>query len=51
MISLAIAELIGEKPAASKAKEQLEKLYKPQHNDTLIGIEKLYKRAKDEMNK
>jgi tetratricopeptide (TPR) repeat protein len=52
MIYLAIAELIGEKPAASKAKEQLEILYKSQHNDTLVGIDKnIYRKAKEEMSK
>jgi tetratricopeptide (TPR) repeat protein len=50
-ISLAIAELIGEKPAAGYAKEKLEIIHKSQHNDTLIGIEKVYRKAKEEMNK
>ena len=30
---------------ASKAKENLEQLYKALHNDTLIGIEKVYRKA------
>jgi len=32
---------------APKAKENLEQLYKAIHNDTLIGIEKIYRKAKD----
>ena len=33
---------------ASKAKENLEQLYKAMHNNTLIGIEKIYRKAKDQ---
>jgi tetratricopeptide (TPR) repeat protein len=33
---------------ASKAKENLEQLYKAIHNNTLIGIEKIYRKAKDQ---
>jgi tetratricopeptide (TPR) repeat protein len=33
---------------ASKAKENLEKIYKTLHNDTLIGVEKIYRRAKEQ---
>jgi tetratricopeptide (TPR) repeat protein len=42
----AMAELIGGSDAA-KAKARLEVLYKALHNDTLIGIDKVYKRAKE----
>jgi tetratricopeptide (TPR) repeat protein len=35
---------------ASKAKENLEQLYKALHNNTLIGIEKIYRRAQDPAN-
>jgi len=33
---------------APKAKENLEKIYKSLHNDTLIGIEKVYKKAQEQ---
>jgi len=33
--------------AAPKAKEKLEELYKALHNNTLIGIEKVYNKAKE----
>ncbi len=33
---------------APKAKENLEQLYKAMHNNTLIGIEKIYRKAKDQ---
>lgn len=33
---------------APKAKENLEQLYKALHNNTLIGIEKIYRKAKDQ---
>jgi tetratricopeptide (TPR) repeat protein len=33
---------------APKAKEKLEQLYKALHNNTLIGIDKIYKRAKEQ---
>jgi tetratricopeptide (TPR) repeat protein len=42
----AAAELMGGEDAP-KAKARLELLYKTLHNDTLIGIEKVYKRAKE----
>jgi tetratricopeptide (TPR) repeat protein len=42
----AMAELIGGADAG-KAKARLEVLYKALHNDTLIGIDKVYKRAKE----
>jgi len=32
----------------AKAKEQLEQIYKAIHNNTLIGIEKIYKKAKEQ---
>jgi tetratricopeptide (TPR) repeat protein len=42
----AIAETMGEEDAP-KAKSRLEVLYKVLHNDTLIGVDKVYKKAKD----
>jgi len=42
----AMAEIIGEDDA-SRAKSRMEILYKALHNDTLIGIDKVYKRAKE----
>jgi tetratricopeptide (TPR) repeat protein len=42
----AMAELMGGADAP-EAKERLELLYKALHNHTLIGIEKVYKRAKE----
>jgi hypothetical protein len=42
------AELTGGE-YAPKAKARLEKLYKALHNDTLIGIDKIYKRAKESL--
>jgi tetratricopeptide (TPR) repeat protein len=48
LISLASAELIGDDPIyKKKAKEQLEKLYKANHFDNTVGIEKIYKKAKE----
>ena len=47
MISFAKAELLGGE-IASKAKESLETIYKWLHNDTLIGVEKIYKEAKEQ---
>jgi hypothetical protein len=40
----AAAEFMGG-PLTKLAKENKEKLYKPLHNGTLIGIEKVHKRA------
>ena len=40
----AAAELMGG-PLTQAAKEKKEKLYKPLHNQTLVGIEKVHKRA------
>jgi hypothetical protein len=42
----AMAELMGGEDAM-KAKARLEVLYKALHNDTLIGIDKVYRRAKE----
>ena len=47
MVSLAKAEQFGG-DVAPKAKEYLEKLYKAMHNNTLIGIEKIYRKAKEQ---
>jgi hypothetical protein len=33
---------------AAKAKEQLEHIYKAMHNNTLVGIEKIYRKAKEQ---
>jgi tetratricopeptide (TPR) repeat protein len=40
------AEMMGGE-VASKAKENLERLYKAKHNNTLVGIEKIYKKAQE----
>jgi len=46
MLYYAMAELVdGE--SGSKAKARLETLYKVLHNNTLIGIDKVYQKAKD----
>ena len=42
----AAAETMGEEDAP-RAKSRLEVLYKALHNDTLIGIDKVYRKAKD----
>ncbi len=47
MLWYAKAELQGGE-IAPKAKENLEQLYKALHNNTLIGIEKVYRRAKEQ---
>jgi len=46
LLYYAAAEMMGEEDAP-KAKARLEILYKALHNDTLIGIDKVYKRAKE----
>jgi tetratricopeptide (TPR) repeat protein len=46
LLYYAVAEAMGEEDAP-KAKARLEVLYKALHNDTLIGIDKVYKRAKE----
>ncbi len=48
MLSLAKAELHGGE-VAPKAKEYLEKLYRALHNNTLIGIDKVYRKAKEQL--
>ena len=48
MLSLAKADLQGGE-VAPKAKEYLEKLYRALHNNTLIGIEKIYRKAKEQL--
>ena len=47
MVSFARAELQGGDIAA-QAKEKLEQLYKALHNNNTVGIEKIYKKAKEE---
>jgi tetratricopeptide (TPR) repeat protein len=47
MVSLAMAEQQGGE-VAPKAKEYLEQLYKALHNNTTIGIEKIYRKAKEQ---
>ena len=47
ILSFARAELQGGE-VAGKAKEKLEQLYKALHNNTLIGIEKVYRKAKEQ---
>jgi tetratricopeptide (TPR) repeat protein len=44
----AMAELCKGNMAA-QAKEKVETLYKPLHNNTTIGIDKAYKKATDEL--
>jgi tetratricopeptide (TPR) repeat protein len=46
--SFAKAEVLGG-DIAPKAKERMEQLYKAIHNDTTIGIDKVYRRAKEEL--
>jgi hypothetical protein len=41
-----MAELLGGEDAA-RAKVRLEVLYRALHNDTLIGIDKVYKKARE----
>ena len=47
MISFARAELQGG-PTAAQAKDHVEELYKGIHNNTTIGIDKIYRKAKEE---
>ncbi len=49
MLFFAMAELC-KGDMASQAKEKLETLFKPLHNNTTIGIDKQYKKAQDELN-
>jgi hypothetical protein len=49
--SLAKAELMEDKECSAEAKKQVETLYSSQHDGRLTGIEKLYKRIKEEMGK
>jgi tetratricopeptide (TPR) repeat protein len=44
--SFAKAETLGGE-SKSQAKDHLETLYKPLHNNTLVGIDKVYRRAKE----
>ena len=48
MVSLAKATKFGGE-IAPKAKDYLEKLYRAMHNNTLIGIDKIYKKADEEI--
>jgi tetratricopeptide (TPR) repeat protein len=47
MLSFARAELQGGEVAA-RAKEKLEQLYKALHNNTVVGIDKIYRKAKEQ---
>ena len=47
ILSFARAELQGG-DIAPQAKEKVEQLYKALHNNTTIGIEKVYRKAKEE---
>lgn len=47
IITFAKAELMGG-DIAPKAKEKVEQLYKALHNDTTIGIDKVYRKAKEQ---
>jgi hypothetical protein len=49
MISLAIAERHFGGEVAPKAKEYLEKLYRALHNGNLTGIDKVYRKAKEQI--
>ena len=53
MISYAKAVTMGwelaESATATKAKQRLEQLYKAYHNNTLVGIDKIYKKAKESL--
>ncbi len=51
MDSLAKAELMNEESCSKEAKKHLETLYSSQHNDTLVGIKKLYDRTREDMEK
>lgn len=46
LLYYALAETMGEEDAP-KAKTRLEVLYKALHNDTLIGIDKVYRKARE----
>ncbi len=46
ILNYALAELMGGEDAL-KAKTRLEVLYKALHNNTLIGVDKVYKKAKE----
>jgi tetratricopeptide (TPR) repeat protein len=49
LVCLAKAEIMGGE-VAPKAKAELEIVYKGMHNNTLIGIEKIYKKAKEQLD-
>ena len=53
MVSYAEAVTAGEELAesatAAKAKQRLEQIYKATHNGLLVGVEKVYRRAKESM--
>ena len=49
MLYYAMAELKGEENV-SEAKSRVEILYKALHNQTLIGIDKIYNKARDLMD-
>jgi tetratricopeptide (TPR) repeat protein len=48
MVSFAKAELLGGEIGV-RAKDRLEYLYKEMHNQTLVGIDKVYRKAKEEL--
>ena len=48
MLYYAMAELVNGKNAP-KAKSRLEKLYRALHNQTLVGIDKVYKKAEESL--
>ncbi len=50
ILSFACAELQGG-DIAPQAKEKVEQLYKALHNDTTIGIDKVYRKAKEQLGK
>ncbi|HSW39531.1 MAG TPA: hypothetical protein VLL97_08580 [Acidobacteriota bacterium] len=48
MVSLAKAELLGG-DIGVRAKDRLEQLYRGMHNQTLVGIDKIYRKAREEL--
>ena len=43
------AQEVAENATATKAKQRLEQLYRATHNNSLIGIEKIYSKAKESL--
>ncbi len=47
--AVTLGEGLAESATATKAKQRLEQLYRQTHNNTLIGIEKIYRKAKESL--